>query len=276
MQQLQRIPPLSPFNVWLWKHRIVRLPLRSLLSFVQYHVSHTIHLSHSLWSRVLTAPAPSGESNLFRPDAKHAINATAFIEYGRIAIAVSPSGQATHQYDPNFVTVTDESVLISVKLVAPAALTLYAVHQTKIQSHETDFTTTLIPMQPNKQRSSPVSGGQASTPLPFKPLDFSCTELDISSFTGQFPPHTRHQQRLMLPRFACCYHYRIHWWYRQQVLRHAFLLPSARRPLQARTFSPRILRQHVERQRGTLCQLLQARPYATIQQFQFFRRFFRP
>ena len=104
---------------------------------------------------------------------------------------MSPDGNATHRYEPNSVSVTDEEVIIRVKLVAPAALTLYAVHHTKIESHETNFTTMLTPMQPNKQRNSAVSGGQTNTPLSSKPFDFTCTELDISSFNGQFLFHIR-------------------------------------------------------------------------------------
>ena len=104
---------------------------------------------------------------------------------------MSPNGNTTHRYDPNSVSVTDEAVFIRVKLVAPAALVLYAVRQAKIESYETNFTTMLIPMQPNKQRNTAVSGGQANTPLSSKPLDFTCTELDTTSLNGQFFFHVR-------------------------------------------------------------------------------------
>jgi hypothetical protein len=137
----------------------------------------------SVWSRArfVGSTIPSVESNLFQPDGKASGGA---IEFGRIAIQVSSNGSVTHFYDPNSVTVTDEDVVIRVKLTAPAALTVYAVHQTKIESSELDFSTTLIPMQPNKLRSHPVSGGQANTPLSSKPLDFHCTELDLSMCNG--------------------------------------------------------------------------------------------
>ena len=136
----------------------------------------------SVWSRARSVGStiPSVESNLFQPDGKASGGA---IEFGRIAIQVSSNGSVTHFYDPNSVTVTDEDVVIRVKLTAPAALTVYAVHQTKIEPSELDFSTTLIPMQPNKLRSHPISGGQANTPLSSKPLDFHCTELDLSPYS---------------------------------------------------------------------------------------------
>ena len=59
-------------------------------------------------------------------------------------------------------------------------MNIYALHRTKIESHETEFTTTLVPMQPSSQRMNP----EANSPLPHKPLDFTCTELDLSQSTG--------------------------------------------------------------------------------------------
>ena len=85
---------------------------------------------------------------------------------------------------------------------------MYAVHRTKIESHETDFTTKLIPMQPSSQRSSALSGGQANTPLSHKPLDFTCTELDLSDSNGAFlfgnHPHATNTRLIFAPRHARC------------------------------------------------------------------------
>ena len=146
-----------------------------------------------MWSRAksVTAAPSAAESNLLQPDGKRLAGfkfepstAEGLIEFGRIAIEVSPDGRASHNYNPDRVSVTDEEVIISLQLVAPSALTLYAVHRTRIESHEADVNTTLIPMQPNKQRSYPVTGGQTNTPLPSPPLDFTCTEIDASMSNG--------------------------------------------------------------------------------------------
>ena len=91
-----------------------------------------------------------------------------------------------HNYSHDFVDVTEEEVVINMKFVSTfgSAMTFYAVHQTKFESHESDFTTTLVPMQPNAER---IKTG-FTTGLSSKPLDFTCTEVDLSFMaSGGFP-----------------------------------------------------------------------------------------
>ena len=85
-------------------------------------------------------------------------------------------------------------------------LNIYAVHRTKIESHETEFTTTLVPMQPSGQRKNPYFP-QTSAPLPHKPLDFTCTELDLSQSTGTSThPHPAPPRNLLSLAYTCHTH----------------------------------------------------------------------
>ena len=77
------------------------------------------------------------------------------------------------------------------------------MHRTKIESHETEFTTTLVPMQPSSQRMNP----EANSPLPHKPLDFTCTELDLSQSTGTSThPHPAPPHSLLSLAYTCLTH----------------------------------------------------------------------
>ncbi len=105
--------------------------------------------------------------------------------HGRISIQVLPNGIAIHNYSHNLVKVTEEEVVINMTFVSTfgSAITFYAVHQTKIESYESDVTTTLIPMQPSAERNKTGF----ATGLSSKPLDFTCTELDLSSMAPGVP-----------------------------------------------------------------------------------------
>jgi len=82
-------------------------------------------------------------------------------------------------------------------------LNIYAVHRTKIESHETEFTTTLVPMQPSSQRMNP----EANSPLSHKPLDVTCTELDLSHSTGTSThPHPAPPRSLLSLAYTCHTH----------------------------------------------------------------------
>lgn len=81
---------------------------------------------------------------------------------------------------------TDEEVFLNIKLSGKhSVLTLHAVRRIQIESHDRVFTSVITPMQPNLQRSKPVlqdvNGLFAASP---KPVDFSCTEIDLSFMTN--------------------------------------------------------------------------------------------
>ena len=141
----------------------------------------------SVWSRTAETDG-SGQPLFFQPDgidvtARNHPNRT---EYGRIVIHVSSNGSASHNYDPLHVRVTDEEVFLNIKLSGKhSVLTLHAVRRIQIESHDRAATSVLTPMQPNLQRSKPVqqdvNGLFAASP---KPVDFSCTEIDLSFMTN--------------------------------------------------------------------------------------------
>ncbi len=140
----------------------------------------------SLWSRFRSQEDRCNglDANLFLPDGTEPYLMGSFgqggnITYGRISIQVSPEGIATHKYSQDLVEVTEEEVLINVTFVSTfgSAITFYAVHQTKIEPYESDVTTTLIPMPPSAERNKTGF----TTALVSKPLDFTCTELDLSA-----------------------------------------------------------------------------------------------
>jgi hypothetical protein len=87
-----------------------------------------------------------------------------------------------------------------------SAIAFYAVRQTKVESFESKFSTTLVPMQPNSAR------GNATFPtrLSSKPLDFSCTELDFSAMETGAPMTFQHSRTFPLDhnylqeRVLCC------------------------------------------------------------------------
>ncbi len=90
-------------------------------------------------------------------------------QYGRIQFR-SDSGADSSPDDSELVVVNDDEVLLNINVTSGTHnLTLYAVRRLKIQSHEVDSSVALTPMQPNSQRSKT------------QPLDFSCTEFDLSA-----------------------------------------------------------------------------------------------
>jgi hypothetical protein len=143
-------------------------------------------LVFSLWSR-FQSEATSGIADIFQPDEQvihssipsSSQRSNGTLEHGRITIRVLSNGSASHNYDPVHARVTDNEVFLSLRLTSVDAMTLYAVRRLKIESQEKDFTTRLIPMQPNVQRRSPVVDGIFVNKS--KPVDFTCTEFDLSA-----------------------------------------------------------------------------------------------
>ena len=120
--------------------------------------------------------------DLFQPDAKvihgHAGDAT--VEYGRIIVNLASDGSIAYQYTVvgNPIQVTDNQVVLDFFVAENQTLTVYAVNRHKIESFETDVTAGFMPMQPSAHRSIPVLNGFfVDKP---KPVDFTCTELDLS------------------------------------------------------------------------------------------------
>jgi hypothetical protein len=105
-------------------------------------------------------------------------------QFGRIQFH-SDSGADSRPDDSELVVVNDDEVLLNINVTSGTnVLTLYAVRRFKIQSHEVDSSVALTPMQPNSERNnndSFVDGFFANKP---KPLDFSCTELDLSALSN--------------------------------------------------------------------------------------------
>jgi hypothetical protein len=154
----------------------------------------------SVWSATSETNGP-GQLFFAQPDGIDvaARNDTKRTEYGRIVIdfhqvphAGEPTGSHTRNgsavsnYDPLHVRVTDEEVFLNIKLSGKhSVLTLHAVRRIQIESHDKAVTSVLTPMQPNLQRSKPVqqdvNGLFAASP---KPVDFSCTEIDLSFMTN--------------------------------------------------------------------------------------------
>jgi hypothetical protein len=149
------------------------------------------------------------------------------ITYGRISIQVSPEGISSHKYSHDLVKVTEEEVVINMTFVSTfgSAITFYAVHQTKIESYESDVITKLIPMQPNDERNKTGF----ATGLSFKPLDFTCTELDLSAMAAGMPSHSNvcsHDLTVICRSARDAFYHPIRW-HRPKLLHHAFQIPSA-------------------------------------------------
>ena len=140
----------------------------------------SINPSFSLWSRTSKAHN-SSVKDLLQPDGHAEFSAhysaihgsTSYKQqYGRIQVH-SDSGADSRPDDSELVVVNDDEVLLNINVTSgTSVLTLYAVRRFKIQSHEVDATVALTPMQPNSQRNKT------------HPLDFSCTELDLSALSS--------------------------------------------------------------------------------------------
>jgi hypothetical protein len=139
-----------------------------------------------LWARTQSTTARKWRrsayqaADIFQPDAQF-VNAQDgnVTEYGRLHIQFLSDGSAVHNMQPAQGSVTDDEVILNIRLTFVDAFTLYAVRRFKIESYQTDVTTRLTPLQPSFRRSNPVFDGFFVGKA--KPLDFSCTEFDLSS-----------------------------------------------------------------------------------------------
>ena len=153
--------------------------------------------SRSLWSRWDTAITTSiftwskypQEAKLFVAENRQYLQGS-WNEYGRIPIEIMSDGSVRHSH-PERINVTEDEVVITMKIMSTTAqeanysLAFYAVHQTTIAPQDTDVSVSLIPMQPSRERKSSVK--VRSFPFagyPSKPLDFRCTEIDMSAVNG--------------------------------------------------------------------------------------------
>jgi hypothetical protein len=117
-------------------------------------------------------------------------------QYGRIHVQTD-SGSVSHQYDSELILVNHEEVLLNISLTtATNILTLYAVRRFKIQSYEVHSSVVLTPMQPSIQRNNSNSLVDDFFANKTKPLDFSCTELDLSTLSSG--------AKRALPNFLFC------------------------------------------------------------------------
>jgi hypothetical protein len=104
-------------------------------------------------------------------------------EYGRINIEFLSNGTVVHNIQMEQGSVSDHEVILNIRLTFADVLTLYASRRFKIEAQEIDVTTRLTPLQPNSHRSNPVVDGYfVGKP---KPLDFTCTELDLSDMLNR-------------------------------------------------------------------------------------------
>jgi hypothetical protein len=119
-------------------------------------------------------------ADMFQPDAQF-VNAQDgnVTEYGRLHIQFLSNGSAVHNILPAQGSVTEDEVILNIRLTFVDALTLYAVRRFKIESYQTDVTTRLTPLQPSLRRNNVVADGFFVGKA--KPIDFSCTEFDLSS-----------------------------------------------------------------------------------------------
>ena len=100
-------------------------------------------------------------------------------EYGRLNIEFLSDGSVVHNLKSAQGSVSDNEVILNIHLTFVDALTLHAIRRFKIEPYESDVTYRLTPMQPSLRRSDAVvEGFFVGKP---KPLDFSCTESDLSS-----------------------------------------------------------------------------------------------
>jgi hypothetical protein len=139
---------------------------------------------------------------MFQADATHTLwysqsgVSEIVFETGRISIKVAPNGAIINKYSPQHVTVNDDEVVLNIRLNSTDPITLHAVRRVKIESHHTDVTTRLTPMQPMFMRSNSADHYNKwhSIGLDIKPVDFSCTELDLTYHLSPNGPSsaTRH------------------------------------------------------------------------------------
>jgi hypothetical protein len=119
-------------------------------------------------------------SDIFQPDAQFVNPQDEIVtEYGRLNIQFLSDGSVVHNMQPAQGSVSDNEVILNIRLTFVDALTLYAVRRFKIESYQADMTTRLTPMQPSLRRSDAVVDGFfVGKP---QPLDFSCTEFDFAA-----------------------------------------------------------------------------------------------
>ena len=115
-------------------------------------------------------------SDIFKPDAE-LLNSVENTFYGRISIQFLGDGSVIHNMQPVQGIVSENEVILNIRLTYVDIITLYAARRLKIEPYETSRTTRLTPMQPNLQRSDP-NGLPHFSDKP-KPVDFSFTELDL-------------------------------------------------------------------------------------------------
>ncbi len=143
-------------------------------------------LDFSLWARAQSTTARRWRrsmyhgSDVFQPDAQFVNSQDGNVtEYGRLNIQFLSNGTVFHNLQPAQGSVSDSEIILNIRLTFVDSLTLYAVRRVKIESYQNEVTTRLTPMQPSLQRSKAVFDGYfVGKP---KPLDFTCTELDLSS-----------------------------------------------------------------------------------------------
>ncbi len=99
--------------------------------------------------------------------------------YGRVSIQFLSDGSVIHNMQPAQGSVSENEVIFNIRLTYADILTLYAARRHKIEPYETSRTTRFTHMQPSLQRSYP-NGLPHFADKP-KPVDFSCTELDLSA-----------------------------------------------------------------------------------------------
>ena len=199
--------------------------------------SDSLSFASSLWSSVQSTTDRKLRKSLYRnqhydssinkvffdylePDAQELSSDGNITEFGRINFHFESNGSVVTNVQENIKTinsakhveqsVTDNEVFLRIRLIYGDALTLYAVRRFKIESFETDVATRLTPMQPSSQRRKPVIDGFFTDKI-HRPVDFTCTELDLSAMpigTRRTPPppspppqpvfaHTRRQERAL-------------------------------------------------------------------------------
>ncbi len=139
-----------------------------------------------MWARTQSTTARKSRrsayqgTDIFQPDAQFLNSKDGNItEFGHLHIQFLSDGAAVYSMQPDQGRISENEVILNIRLTFVDALTLYAVRRLKIESHQTDVTTRLTPLQPSLRRSDAVVEGVfVGKP---KPLDFSCTEFDMSA-----------------------------------------------------------------------------------------------
>jgi hypothetical protein len=139
----------------------------------------------SLWARTQSTSARRFRrsayyaSDVFQPDVQFVNSQNEIItEYGRLNIHFLANGSIVHNIQPEQGTVSENEVIINIRLTFVDALTVYAVRRFKVQPFQTHATARLAPMQPTSRRTAVVYGYYSNKP---KPLDFTCSEFDLSA-----------------------------------------------------------------------------------------------